>query len=838
MGKMRTHLLLLFILLVSPILGFSSPTGKRKEMTRIMNTLRRVVEFNARFPQEKVYLHFDNTGYYKGETIWFSAFCIRADKGVPTDLSRVLYVELLTPEGDRVERVKVRLVDGRAEGHFHLDNLLNSGFYEVRAYTRYMLNWPHVPVFSRVLPIFNRHKDREGLLSPSINKRSFKRRLTNHRRTGPDGGDLRGRADGEGCVVRMDMRDEERIGVQFLASDSLNDQTWAYVVMHDGNIQMADTFSACPVAERTLMRHRLADGVNQLVVFDGEGRLLGDRLFFKCPQRPLYDSIAITPLTPTLTPNGRVKLEISSTPNASFSVSVMDANLMPCAPKGNMKTWMLLESEVKEHIAHPEFHFEADDSVHRLATDRFLTAQVWRRYDWTLLVGDSAFVCNHPIEDRMYLRGKVHSRKEGAKVAFMTLKAFLWNGEGRSFSGTTTTDREGYFLWAMPGLRGEYQLQIKLKKERMQNSYYTSIDRNFSPPPSPYSDSETESSPPCRGNLRFPAGGQQVSSSTRRNGEDSHSLNSHFFVPDSILPEVVVQEHRRHSLLGDKEHNIWHDESFGEYRASLHYDCDAATDEMMDRGLTVPTVYDWLAGRNDFFKAETPHEAYYPYNPNQPLTDEGEVENEFEQTNTRKSPNLYRDGFSYRGKPVIWILNNAYAGMTHMGHLFKLETQDDIQTEANSQNLFNQNGRKEYKNFHVTEGTIERIPLMLDEVKSIYISEDPAASLPFLHSTDAQHGAVTIFLYTHTTQTTHDNSVLRHTHYTGYQKPETFPVEDHSVLPPTEDLRRTLYWNPSVTTDEQGHATVEFYNNSSCTEMYISAEGLTKDGHFIVNENE
>ena len=59
-------------------------------MARIMNTLRRVVEFNARHRQEKVYLHFDNTGYYKGEAIWFAAYCIGADKGVATDMSRVL----------------------------------------------------------------------------------------------------------------------------------------------------------------------------------------------------------------------------------------------------------------------------------------------------------------------------------------------------------------------------------------------------------------------------------------------------------------------------------------------------------------------------------------------------------------------------------------------------------------------------------------------------------------------------------------------------------------------------------------------------------------------------
>jgi hypothetical protein len=33
--------------------------------------VRRFAQFN---PQEKVWLHFDNAGYYAGDTIWFKAY--------------------------------------------------------------------------------------------------------------------------------------------------------------------------------------------------------------------------------------------------------------------------------------------------------------------------------------------------------------------------------------------------------------------------------------------------------------------------------------------------------------------------------------------------------------------------------------------------------------------------------------------------------------------------------------------------------------------------------------------------------------------------------------------
>jgi uncharacterized protein YfaS (alpha-2-macroglobulin family) len=55
-------------------------------------------------------------------------------------------------------------------------------------------------------------------------------------------------------------------------------------------------------------------------------------------------------------------------------------------------------------------------------------------------------------------------------------------------------------------------------------------------------------------------------------------------------------------------------------------------------------------------------------------------------------------------------------------------------------------------------------------------------------------------------------------------------------LPPTEDFRRTLFWDANVKTDQDGKAKVEFYNNSSAKEFFISAEGMTADGKLLISE--
>ena len=109
-------------------------------------------------PQERVYLHFDNSGYYLGETMWFKAYCVSGNgMTVAAPQSKVLYVELCAPEGYVVETKKFKLDEkGCCHGEFELKPSLLSGYYEVRAYTRYMLNWGDDAVFSRVFPVYDK----------------------------------------------------------------------------------------------------------------------------------------------------------------------------------------------------------------------------------------------------------------------------------------------------------------------------------------------------------------------------------------------------------------------------------------------------------------------------------------------------------------------------------------------------------------------------------------------------------------------------------------------------------------------------------------------------------
>ena len=145
-------------LLLHSILSIHSlQAQERHEADSLMSHIRHAMHFNRVVPQEKVYLHLDNMGYFENEQIWFKAYLTRTDTGRPSDLSKVLYVELLNMSGDVIKTTKWPVDSlGQSHGDMKLDSLLGSGYYEVRAYTRYMTNWGANACFSRVVPVFKK----------------------------------------------------------------------------------------------------------------------------------------------------------------------------------------------------------------------------------------------------------------------------------------------------------------------------------------------------------------------------------------------------------------------------------------------------------------------------------------------------------------------------------------------------------------------------------------------------------------------------------------------------------------------------------------------------------
>lgn len=200
--KSPLHFLSVLLLLLPNILCAQSPLD-----TLVM----RAIMVNQLFPQEKVYLHFDNTSYYLGETMWFKAYVVGTADHTLRPQSKVLYVELVAPEGYIVETKKYKLDDkGCCCGEFDLKESILSGYYTVRAYTRYMLNWGDEAIFTRTFPVYDAvsggHYEIKDMLdrrrSPILAKDKQQAEKKIHLDFYPEGGHL---VDGMPCVVAYEL---------------------------------------------------------------------------------------------------------------------------------------------------------------------------------------------------------------------------------------------------------------------------------------------------------------------------------------------------------------------------------------------------------------------------------------------------------------------------------------------------------------------------------------------------------------------------------------------------------------------------------------------------------
>ena len=72
----------------------------------------------------------------------------------------------------------------------------------------------------------------------------------------------------------------------------------------------------------------------------------------------------------------------------------------------------------------------------------------------------------------------------------------------------------------------------------------------------------------------------------------------------------------------------------------------------------------------------------------------------------------------------------------------------------------------------------------------------------------------------------------------GFSICDEFYHADYSnkPLPQVKDYRRTLYWNPNLRMQPGETKHILLYNNSKTSILQLEAEGITKEGEFIVSK--
>ena len=405
-----------------------------------------------------------------------------------------------------------------------------------------------------------------------------------------------------------------------------------------------------------------------------------------------------------------------------------------------------------------------------------MLTQGWRRYDWEQMAYIKPLLNPQPLEEGLNLYGRLGAYRKHNPATLVDLDVYLYNQQGYSLRGQTRTDIYGNYAFTLPDIEGEWMTQIFTRLDGKRKTYLVGIDRQFSPVPRYITPLEAARKEIDRPNL-FVRPLEWVDDDT-------------VYVPlskrEHVLKNVTVKAKRRYFTNDDWQYK---NESFGQQFATLYYNVDRELDAIRDRGERDPTTFEFLCRRNPFFN--DPEAEYVPTSPIYPIT------NNVEDLVQSSGVYNWTGHISYDHRNITWIIDN---GLTN------------IRNASSGEYGFRGD---------------EFFPLDLSEIRSIYIQPDNPRD---------ENRNVLIYLYLHKKFSTESNKGLRKTYFDGFNTPETFQMEDYSVIPPMEDFRRTLYWQPDVRTDSEGKAKVEFYNNSSCREMFISVEGMTPDGKFLTND--
>ena len=457
--------------------------------------------FGERIPQEKVFVHMDNTCYFLGDTIWFAAYTRQTNTDKPSKISRVLYAELWNNDGYLVERKLIEMKEGSGHGCFALSDSLYGGFYELRAYTRWQLNWgitekshttyaedwfynkamakefyrDYDKLYSRVFPVYDKpqtpgefHHDMtmrpkrryfrdageaptlqlslfpeggnlvagipcrvafeaatsegealEGTLQHSIAAVSRGRGLFTltpqageeytFTFTATDGRTVTAKlpqAETDGVALSVVRQDDEWV-ISVAAQGLAAQRPLGLTIMHEGKVEWFEE-----IKEKRFEIKDLPAGVHQAIVFDAEGRVWADRLFFVTKPELLEPTLTVSGLKEQYEPFEQIELDINGkSGEARLSLAIRDAFKQDYTyDSGNILTEMLLSSEIKGFVPQPEYFFEKDDEEHRRALDLLMMTQGWRRFNWREMAVKGAWEITQPAENpTQVLRGTVYN---------------------------------------------------------------------------------------------------------------------------------------------------------------------------------------------------------------------------------------------------------------------------------------------------------------------------------------------------------------------------------------------------------------------------------------------
>lgn len=829
---------------------------------------RNAQTFADTYPREKAYLHFDNTSYFIGDTIWFKAYVTLAEGNIPSNISKPLYVELLDQLGNIMDKQIVKLKDGEGYGQIVMKAFCLPGYYEVRAYTRWMQAFDEKQYFSRTFPIYRKiQTDGEIIksigtyhLDKSMKQRPQEKQKDFNLRFFPEGGSLvegvtsliafeaegkkKGPATFEGVLKDRDgtiltrfrslhegmgyflhtpgekpaiaeveyegkkMRftlpkalpqgyvlhvanQRDTFDIQISRSSTTLNDTLALFVSQQGRpfTYKKIEFGDAQILSLTLPKQICSGGVVQLSLVNARGETLCERLCYVMPD--VKEGIEIVtslsnekickphmPICCKLSVRDKEGKPIKS----RLSISIRDAlNSDYQEYDQTIYTDLLLTSDLKGYIHQPGYYFANRSPQRQRELDALMLVRGWRKYDMAQIIGAKKFKPIHMPEETLVIKGQIwtYGRKKAKEDMGVTI---MLKKDSLAMLGATVTDSLGYFSIPVDELDGNMEALIQTRKKDKKRNKLTTIRllRNFSPAQRKYGYHELHPVYVAKDSLRT------LSTMADSLYEDSLLKLNH----SHALNEVMVKAKRKKNSVAQFEQNIL-----------AYYNVPTMLDELRDEGKIVDDLSTLLKLLNPNIRVSRVL---------------GEIPTDIISYNTGNFSYLVNGALTSFNDISLYIENDVDAlRYIILGYSKIAPAVIDIDDPEH----YIKNLQVMYDSFYQSpSNNIGSTSNDGNGKMSTWREVDPSDMICQLITVDnwrkekKYSGAWGI----------------RRTQIQSYSKPLEFysPTYEDLQEPPTDDHRRTLYWNPNLETDEKGEAIINCYNSNNSTFITISAETL------------
>ncbi|WP_136481065.1 MG2 domain-containing protein [Cognatitamlana onchidii] len=179
------------------------------------NRFQDMLKYLSSATTEQVYIQTDKDLYTPGESIWIKAYLVDAKTHAPSNMSRVIYIEILNSKDSIIAQQKLYAPFAKASSNITLPKQVSYGTYTLRGYTKYMLNNMAPVIFQKELSVLpkdsmsniiseNFEQDTSVLNKTNLNDKAPKVQFF------PEGGDL---VIGMECVLGAIVKDSEGNGL-------------------------------------------------------------------------------------------------------------------------------------------------------------------------------------------------------------------------------------------------------------------------------------------------------------------------------------------------------------------------------------------------------------------------------------------------------------------------------------------------------------------------------------------------------------------------------------------------------------------------------------------------